>query len=612
MARFFHRLLASTLLAITPHISNADTSDITGLQYGEVLFHFFQDDYYTSLSHLMAAQDRNQINEKQKEAELLRAGLQLSYGLSHEADKQFRQILDVDVDSDTQNTVWYYLGKYAYQHGEFGNAHRYLNKLTPVEGSIENDSHLLLLANTLMMRDKNNEAANLLATSKTSGPLNDYLKINKGIAQLRAGHVKSGEKTLQSFNKKPIEDEELKTLRDQANLGLGFQFIRQEKPKLALTYLEQVRLQGSLSQQALLATGWALAGIEQYQKALTPWLELGQRDSFDTAVQEANLAIPYAFEKLEKNTLAIQYYNRAIDYFLKEKNLLAEAVDEVTLGDWKTHITVNNEKFGNWITGYQDFDPLPARNYLADLLSGHEFQSSIGDYRDLVFLQNQQEKWRHTITLFKDMIETRKKSYNEKAPAAQQRLEAEEISHLKSQLDVVEQRYLKIKDEKDIFGLASDQERQQMKTINAIEQRMNALPDSEKLNKKREKLHWLKGVLYWQVNEAFKQRLWSIRKSLNTVAAEITTGKEQNSRVISALSSSSADFTIFIKQIDSISSRIDKMEPALDSTLLQAEKQLEGLIFSQLKKRNARLASYLTQARYALARNHDLLSSVAP
>jgi len=47
--------------------------------YGEVLFYFYQDDYFASIVHLLAAQQQLQLNEHAEQAELLLGGLYLSY-----------------------------------------------------------------------------------------------------------------------------------------------------------------------------------------------------------------------------------------------------------------------------------------------------------------------------------------------------------------------------------------------------------------------------------------------------------------------------------------------------------------------------------------------------
>ena len=67
---------------------------VLDLHYGEVLFHFYQEDYFTAISHLMVAQQQNLLQHHRDESELLLGGLQLSYGMPDQAEQRFDRLLD--------------------------------------------------------------------------------------------------------------------------------------------------------------------------------------------------------------------------------------------------------------------------------------------------------------------------------------------------------------------------------------------------------------------------------------------------------------------------------------------------------------------------------------
>ena len=113
-------------------------------------------------------------------------------------------------------------------------------------------------------------------------------------------------------------NEELLALKDRANLALGFAYLQNQQPALAKPMLERVRLNGPQSSRALLGLGWANAAQDKYEAALTPWLELRDRNLLDAAVQEAYLAVPYAFAKLGANGQAAEYYEQALTSFANE------------------------------------------------------------------------------------------------------------------------------------------------------------------------------------------------------------------------------------------------------------------------------------------------------
>jgi hypothetical protein len=69
---------------------------IRDLDYGDVLFHFFQDDYFESIVRLEANSDFGRLEHHAAEADLLAGGLYLSLGLHVEAERIFDGLLAGD------------------------------------------------------------------------------------------------------------------------------------------------------------------------------------------------------------------------------------------------------------------------------------------------------------------------------------------------------------------------------------------------------------------------------------------------------------------------------------------------------------------------------------
>jgi hypothetical protein len=67
--------------------------EIQDLHYGEVLFHFYQDDEFTALTHLLAAREVGRVEHHSADAELLLGGLYLSYGQHTKAGEIFDRLL---------------------------------------------------------------------------------------------------------------------------------------------------------------------------------------------------------------------------------------------------------------------------------------------------------------------------------------------------------------------------------------------------------------------------------------------------------------------------------------------------------------------------------------
>ena len=83
------------------------------------------------------------------------------------------------------------------------------------------------------------------------------LQYNLGVALLRAGRIEQGRAVLDRLGQFPVSGEAALALRDQANLTLGWSFLREAQGATARPILERVRLQGPASSRALLGLGWA-------------------------------------------------------------------------------------------------------------------------------------------------------------------------------------------------------------------------------------------------------------------------------------------------------------------------------------------------------------------
>ena len=90
---------------------------VQDLAYGEVLFYFFQEDYFSALTHLLASQERNELPNHEEEAELLLGGLYLSYGQHRLAGEIFERLLEDSVDPELHDRAWFFLAKIWYQRG---------------------------------------------------------------------------------------------------------------------------------------------------------------------------------------------------------------------------------------------------------------------------------------------------------------------------------------------------------------------------------------------------------------------------------------------------------------------------------------------------------------
>ncbi len=90
----------------------------------------FQDDYFDSITRLLAARQLERLPHTQEEAELLLGGLYLSLGEHVEAGKIFEALLTENTSEAVRNKAWFYLGKVWYQRGYLEESERALRQVS--------------------------------------------------------------------------------------------------------------------------------------------------------------------------------------------------------------------------------------------------------------------------------------------------------------------------------------------------------------------------------------------------------------------------------------------------------------------------------------------------
>ena len=585
---------------------------VLDLHYGEVLFHFYQQDYFTAISHLMVAQQQNLLQHHQDESELLLGGLQLSYGMPDQAERRFERLLDRNTDTELRNRVWYYLTKISYQHGHYRRALEKLQKIEDPDDKLIAAELALLNANLRMSLGKDSEAAEALEDARAPDGWEEYLRINRGIALLRAGKLEEGRKTLDKLGTERADNEELRTLRDRANLGLGYELLRAGDAEQARKYLNRVRLQGPYKQAALLGAGWADAERGDYRQALTPWLALLELASYEAEVQEAHLAVPYAFAQLADGKRAIHFYEQAIVYFEEEQRQLDVAIEGARSGVLLSLLSQTDTGVsGGWLHDTPTLENVPSGRYLIDVLSSHGFQEPLKDYRDLGYLQQLLYEWLENINLYYDMVDARRLAYRQRAPLIRERLEEQEAQALQQRWQAFRSLTRAQHGSGDPLDLATGKEKQQWQTLRKIQVTLANLPPQPRYSNMLAKARWLQGVLYWQIQADYKARLREVEKQLQELENPVREAVVKHQQVSDGLNNAISGFDGYDRRIEAMRQRILKLIPSIQVSRDKASEKLQRLALQELETRRERVASYRLQARYALARSYDLLAQQA-
>jgi hypothetical protein len=592
--------------AARPDPQKLPATRVRDLHYGDVLFYVYQDDDFEAITRLNAYDHWNLLPHHEPEAQLLLGGLYLSLGLHNEAGARFEKLLTPDIPAAVRNRAWFYLAQVWYVRGYLDRAEHAIRQVqgTLPESLDAEKEHLF--ANILLRQGRYDAAIELLNGWKGPADWMAYARFNLGVALVRAGKQPDADPVLTTVGTLASDKEELLALKDRANLALGFAYLQANQPGNALRALERVRLKGPSSNKALLGTGWAHAALGDYRSALTPWLELRDRNLLDSAVQESYLAVPYAFGKLSANAQAAQYYESALESFDAEGLRLDEAISRIRDGHMLDAI-LNKEqgaRYG-WFWQLEKLPDAPESRYLYAVLAGHDFQEGLKNYRDLVYLGHTLEHWDDSMQAFGDMLDTRERAYAQRLPRADALLATDAADKLQRRREELEGRLNSVSAEGDIAALGSPGERAQWAQIQRIEAVLGSAPQSGENAQYRERLRLVKGVLLFRLDEAFKARVWQQRRAIKDLDLALREAQSRWVRVEHARKSAPTNTGEFATRIADLKARIDALSLRLTSTQQRQNSYLGDLAVAQLQAQKDRLATYRIQARFELAAMYD-------
>jgi hypothetical protein len=598
---------------VKPDPDGLPPQDVKDLHYGDVLFYFYQDDYFDSITRLLAARQLQRLPNTQGEAELLLGGLYLSLGEHVEAGNIFEKLLNASTSETVRNKAWFYLGKVWYQRGYLQESERALRQVSDkIQPRISAERYMLLAQ--LMLREERYDDA-IAALSAWRGPPDwtAYAQFNLGVALVRKGRLPDAIPHLDQVGRMETSSEELLALRDKANLALGFALLQAERAAEARPILERVRLDGPYSSKALLGVGWADSALGEFKRALVPWLALRKRNLLDSAVQESYLTVPYAYNQLGASGQAAEFYNTAIDSFDAELKRIDASIEQIRSGTLLDRLLNDDKK--NTLTWYWQLKTLPdapESRYLYQLLAGNEFQEGLKNYRELSFMSRNLDDWRENLSAFNDMLDTRQQAYNDRVPKADAVMAATDLDALAKKRVDFESRINEIEKSNEVAALGTPQEQQNWARLKRIEDYLATHPDDPDVADMRDRLRLLKGVMYWRLSESFRARLWNERRSVKELEASLVETQKRAVLVKQARLGMPSNTGAFAARVTDVRARMDQLQARLTALSERQNRFLQALAIRELQAQKQRIEVYQIQARYELAAIYDKATQPKP
>lgn len=580
---------------------------VEDLDYGRALFHFFQDNELQAITQLMIAQARPRPQSQLDEANLLLADLFYHYGLYEESRQLFAQLLNASVSDSVQNRIWFNLARLRFDQGYYAHSRELLSLINDrLPPDIEAERKYLLT--NLMLQDRQYDAAADLSNGMNPGSIwKAYARYNLGVSMIEDERYEQGSYLLDQIGTLELWSSEALALRDRANLSLGLKQLRLNLPEEARDSLSRVRLEGPLSHEALLASGWAWYRMGEFDKALLPWRVLLHRNAIDAATQEAILAIPVNFVESGQDRLALQYFEIAADQFEAQLQLLDRARASIRnaglISALRESAILNDRDNRQLLPPNSDVTP-----HLHLLLASTGFQREVKRYQELLDIRHSLGYWDNSFPALELMLEERRQRFEDKLPLLQRSTSFERVNQLIRQRDAYAARLRDIESHGDYAALATPEEKEQLERLQRAAASIEKISGRRNTATQQETLRTVSGLLHYQLAIEYPVRLWRARKQLIGVNRALTEAENRSNGLRLIGERTDLEFGLYQDRISGQLQRIRELHGRVTRLLTQQEQRINQLAVDEIQRQQQHVAQLRLNARFQLARLYDKLA----
>ena len=605
-------LLLFACLATSP----SHSSELNDLHFGEALYYAHQGHFFEALERLDSeVRQHYEIDEPEldtlyshiNDAEFSLGDFELRYRMHHRAGRAIRAVLEGDVDEVIRNDAAYRLGRIHFQKNQLADAMRALERIDgKVPESIGDDIEFLR-ANIYLAEGQPAESIDLFKRLQNTDEFGAFAAYNLGIAYLQDGQRQAAVTQLDRAGQIVADDPAELAIRDKSNLVLGTLLAEAGDYQQAVPFLNRVRLDGPFSNQALLSAGWANMSSEHFERAVVPWKILAEREVTDGATQEAMLALPYAYGKLNVHGRAASFYGRALDSFGVEVDKLNASIDSIRDGKFLAALVREEIRNDNdWVIRLRALPETPETYYLMQLLATHDFQTGLQNYLDLADMRRKLLAWQASFDAFDDMVDIRYDHYEPLLPDIDQ-----EFRELDSRMRLrIEQHETLVKRRDAMLTmpqpefLATRDEQVVLAQLENIELQLTgqATPVEAALQKR---IRRLKGTLTWTLETEYHERLAKFDENLRTLDQAMAVLQEEYTQYVRSRQAATHSYVGYQKPINRLRVRARNSVEKIDQLMARQGHMLEVVAIEELVARRDRLKDYRDKARFALADSYD-------
>lgn len=616
---------------------DAVKSSVADLRYGVVLYHYYQQDYLQSLSELMVADARDGIRGHGDNPLLINGGVSLAFGMQNHAEKIFSQVLeDQQRPQSVRDAAWFYLGKLQYTRSDWPAAEQSFSRV-----SEKFNADLLAEMRSLQvnLHIKKGQYAGITSKqvrAQEQGSWAAFSLYNLFAAHARDGDLNAAKKILRDLEVLPLDKDkknyqEYYALLDKTYTAFGYGLLQQKDYAKAALEFNKVSVDGAASNQALLGYGWAAMAQGKHVDAIKSWQVLQKRSLLFIPAQEALVALPFAYEKLNAPADALREYEKAEQLLTREINLVSDMRSALTVAELLELVGSKpvSDKIAapvasgdrsatmpgisaqvvddgqNWLKINNTSIVKTQSIYLRELFMRNDFQAQVLDLRDLIKLRNMLQAWQPKLIAYGELLQQKQLLRQQQQAKIAQQSPLQKQRDLQQRRTALLQRFTTIKDNQDYLALADDSVRSTYAIVERSEVRLQQLKGSgQDTSDLDSRLSLLRGLLLWDAAQQFSAGVAENEMAMEKIDAALARMAVTESQ-IQHLNATGADLQPKFTSLQQQQKQLQEQLRQIDSAIAQRADNLQQQVVQQLANHEKRLNRYLAQSRLAVARLYD-------
>jgi len=609
-------IAASLMLPLFAHGTVRPHQELRDIFYGEILYHAYQHDYFEAISHLdtelsqyyaLDEPELDSLNWHRGQAEFAVGDLELYYRMHQRAGRAIEAVLGKNVPQSDRNEAAFRLARLYYRRQDYVNA---LHAIELIKGEVPEkirSDEAFMRAQIYVSVGKFNDAITILKKLKGDDAYRGYIEYNLAMAYLQTAQTESAIAMLDELGQLDSGDEAVLALKDKGNLKLANYYVDAGDANKASKYFSRIRLDGPFSNQALLGAGWVAAAQQRYDRALVPWSLLHEREQTNISVQEAMMAVPFAYSKLNVHGKAAIMYGKAMDVFASEIDSLDASITSIREGKFLTALVSKQaDQDKNWVVNLRKLPDSPETRYIMELMAANDFQESLKNYKDLADLRQHLTTWLDDLAVYEDIIELRRQYYEPLLPQVEKRFKKldSRIRLRIEQRDRLNERIQSLLILRRPVYLATANERADIDRLAKIKVELEANPDlaTEEIMYRVQRLS---GVLDWRIKSEYDERLTTAYKNLQDLDGVIDDLNKQYRSFVRTRQAATQSYEGYTIPIQQLRTRLHDTQVKLKGIMARQGRVLEQMAINELDKRRKKLEEYQIKARFALAESYD-------